>query len=217
MATMNVHPRKRLARSGNAITSATLHRRGSAMTTTLIALSIAASLAATAWFASPAYLHAGSTSQHEAVVAQSERHQQIIELIANLIGSSAEVIAIYPRGVTPYAEVVLRLAGAGESVNGDEIALLSHSRLLQTVTLYTHSEGDHELTRSELLDRGFPDQWRGDPLVQPRLLAAGLSDMQVQVVQSPIVRIALTWAADSADGEDEALVYVNARIPQNED
>lgn len=182
---------------------------GSAISSALIAISITGVVATTAWVARPAYLHAQSPT-HESVAARSERNQEIVDLLANLIGSSAEVVAVYPRGATPYAEVVLRIAGEGDAVQSDEVAVLSHSRVLQSLMLYTHGDVQDDLHRAELFASGFPDRWRGDPNVKPILLASGLSDMDVQVVEPGLLRIALTWAADSADGEDESMVYVQA-------
>lgn len=73
------------------------------------------------------------------------------------------------------------------------------------------------LTRQELANPGFCDRWRSNPAVQPRLLARGISDMNVQVLDqigqhANALRLSLTWSSDSADGEDSAAVLVNAVI-----
>lgn len=189
-------------------------RRGVSTTSILVALSIVGTLAGTAWIARPAYLHAKSP-EHEPIAAASEHHQEVINLIADLVRSSAEVIAIHQRGYTPYVELVLRTAGEGEAMAADEIALISHSRVLQSITLYTHDDVEEAFSDLTPAGRDFPGKWRGSPQVKPRLLAAGVSDMLIDQVEPGMLRIALTWAADSADGLDNATVYVNCRLPEH--
>ncbi len=104
--------------------------------------------------------------------------------------------------------------------------MLSHSAVLQTITIYRLA-ADEETTAGLALDlrRGpaFCDRWRAHPNVTPLVLARGVSDMRVERVVSDHdewvawgnwgglqrLRLSLTWASDSTDGPDEASVVVN--------
>lgn len=192
-------------------------------------MSVTGALAATVWVARPAYLH-GQSITYETVTARSEVHQEIIDLIATMIGSSAEVAAIHLREQSPYLEIVMRIEGEGDTVEPEQVVLLTHSRLLQTVTLWQMTAGNRPpaagetpadnrqpaagasraLAKADLYKRDFPDRWRSNPAVQPVLLAAGLSDFHVQAMERGVLRITLTWDVNSADGEDEAALSVHA-------
>jgi hypothetical protein len=71
-------------------------------------------------------------------------------------------------------------------------------------------------TRSELAHPGFCDRWRSNPHVKPRLIARGISDMQVKTIDQPsrgsTLQLSLTWSPDSADGGDTAAVLISAVI-----
>ena len=68
-----------------------------------------------------------------------------------------------------------------------------------------------------LAGAAFCDRWRADPRVGSVVLIAGVSDMWVEPLEPPQegsqrLRIELTWASDSADGDDEASVLVDAVV-----
>ncbi len=193
----------------------------------LVTLSLVATLSATAVIFAPRYLNASPTAA-AVVAAQSEANQQTIELIANLIGRSVEVMAVRQRGATPYLELVLWLDDRDDAgqVNRGELAVLSHSEILQTVILYELAPDENDLTwqsvpRSGVLSPGFCDAWRADKAVTPRVLATGIAQMQVHEGGQPEagvqpLQLTLTWAPNSADGSDEASVFVDAAVrPQH--
>lgn len=189
--------------------------RGSAMTGTLIAVSITCVLAVAAYFAVPATLHARG-DRISAIAAHVERHQEILDLIAGMIGASAEVISIHSRGETPYAEIVLRVSGDEHSITSGQIALICHSKVMRTITLYELPDTDEStavLERDTMRTAGFRDRWRGNPEIAPRILATGISDMKLDMIAKDMLRIVLTWAPDSADGEDEASALIELTSP----
>ncbi len=191
--------------------------RGSVLTSVLVTFSIACVFATAAYFAMPASLYA-TRDQPQAIEASNERHQETLDLLASMIASCKEIIAIKPRGASPYAELVLRVSGeADEHVLADEVVLISHSRVLQTIVLFEHAPSDtgHRIAfaRSSVERPGFADQWRANPEVSPRILATGISDMQLERPSVELLRIVLTWAPDSADGKDVAAALIAMADP----
>lgn len=70
-------------------------------------------------------------------------HREFMDTLARLIGQSVEVLAVHDRSNTPYAEIVL---WQNDDVNPgvidiDELALISHSRLFKTITVYSAQRG----------------------------------------------------------------------------
>lgn len=197
--------------------------RGMATQTMLITVAAATTLTAVAIMITPRYLDARSPGPTP-VAAGSEANQAVIDGLGALIARSAEVLAVHPKSSADSAAILLRLEDlhATEEVLPEEIALLAHSRIMQTVTLYTLTTPSEPAgassggvpTRSRLEERDFCHKWRDNPDIQPRLIAAGISDMQIEVVPSGeqgrrLLHIALTWARESADGPDEASVLID--------
>lgn len=184
-------------------------RGGTSIASIFAILSLTSILATIAWVARPMYLHADITPTPQTITAANPRHQQIIQLLADLLQNSSNVTAIHPRDPSPYAEVVLRTSGQGQPVTADQIALLSHSRVLQTITLYTLNDPQLTFTHDELPHSDFPNRWRDNPNVHPTLLATSISDMHIEQVHPNQLLIVLTWDANSVDGEDKASLLVN--------
>lgn len=204
----------------------------------MAAIGVVGTFAAVVYVVVPSGLHGGAAvSSAQPIEAEYEANQLLIESLAALIGHSADVIAVHPRTASPYMEIVLRLHGPEHAaeVPAEDIAVLSHSSVLHTIMLYTLEEQPERgrgetrsrsgrafarpLMREQLVDPAFCAQWRSNPNVKPRLLARGLSDMQVQSVGdseegSSTLRLSLTWSPDSADGGDTAAVLVNAAEPR---
>ncbi|MCH8343783.1 MAG: hypothetical protein IH983_07335 [Planctomycetes bacterium] len=103
-----------------------------------------------------------------------------------------------------------------------ELAVLSHSLVLRTITIYRLADGEEAAAGRRWDPRqpagaAFCDRFRADPRVGSMVLIAGVSDMRVEPLQPPQegsqrLRIELTWASDSADGADEASVLVDAVV-----
>lgn len=189
-------------------------RRGSTLSAVLIAGSILGAFAVTAVLVGPGSLQAKESSFPPVVEAAHERHQTIIDAIGTIVVGACEVLAVHNRGEGPFAEILLRVTCESDA-GAESIALLSHSRILQTITLYTRpADPPISLDEKELTGRSFCDRWRNDPAVQTRVLATGVDEMQLQRADTEgggeLLRIALTWGPESADGQDEASIVVDA-------
>ncbi len=203
------------------------HHRGSTLSGVLLALSLAAALSVTAVVVTPRYLTAQSIAG-DVVAARNPVNQQFINGLGALVGRSVEVLAVRPRGATPYAELVLWLEDGGHPGRLDppELAVLSHSEVLQTIVLYQLFEGESAasrvLDRAEAQSAGFCDRWRADSLVAPTVLATGVADMRLEQTGRPYeatqrLRITLIWSSESSDGPDEASVLVDAAMYYDEE
>ncbi len=204
-------------------------RRGGTLSGLLATLSIVGALSVTTVVIAPKYLMGRVVPPPSVVTARAPAHQELTNALAALIGRSAGVLAIHPRGATPYVELLLWLQDdedPGELDEG-ELALISHSRVLRTVTVYRLAAGEDPsalpLSAARLAGSDFCDRWRADPRVEPVVLATGVSDLEVERLQPlrPLeagdghpLRIGLTWASDSADGPDEASALVDALMRQ---
>ncbi len=195
-------------------------RRGGTLVRGLLPLSILSAFGVTAAVVTPGFINASGTVTPTGLAARSPDHQRLIESLGSLIGRSGKVLAIHDRGPTPYMEVLLWMDDANNpgTIDAGELALLSHSRVLQTITYYTLSEGrDAARYRGGFGQIGpaFCTQWRAEPDVTARVIGAGVSDMRVEPVEGgptgpALLRISLTWGPDSTDGPDEASVLVDA-------
>ncbi len=198
------------------------HDRGSTLSGVLLALSLATALSVTAVVVTPRYLTAQSIGG-DVIAARYPVNQQFINGLGALVGRSVEVLAVRSRGATPYAELVLWLEDRGHPGRLDppELAVLSHSKVLQTIVLYQLFEGESEASsvpdRAAAQSAGFCDRWRADALVAPTVLATGVADMRLEQTGRPYeatqrLRITLTWSSESSDGPDEASVLVDAAM-----
>ncbi len=201
--------------------------RGGTINGMLVTLSILGSLTAATFYVAPGYLNA-QPARPSSVPAAYADHQRLIDLVATLIAQSVGVLAIHPRGATPFQEMVLWLAdndaeGADGRADESELAILSHSSVMHTITIYRRTGGGISLARVARKSPEFCRLWRADPGVDGLVLGRGVSDMRVETVglqedqweQSgqwgalQRLRVTLTWADDSADGADEASVLVH--------
>ena len=195
-------------------------RRGGTLASWLLALSILSAFGFTAAVVTPGFIHASGTVTPTGMAARSPDHQRLIDSLGALIGRSGKVLAIHDRGPTPYMEVLLWMDDAKNpgTIDAGELALLSHSRVLQTITYYTLAEGRDPASYHGGFDQlgpAFCNQWRAGPEVMARVIGAGVSDMRVEPVEAgptgpALLRISLTWGPNSTDGPDEASVLVDA-------
>ncbi len=207
-------------------------RRGETLGGLLVTLSIIGALGVTAAVVAPRYL-VGAVAGHppdarddgDLIRARNPTHGELIDALTRLIARSVGILAIHHRGPGPYLELVLWL---DDDINpgrpdAHEIALLSHSRILQTLTLYRRPSGEPSdwegagglwASGDSATDPSFCVRWRADSDVRALVLMRGVSDMRVEPVASPHaslqrLRILLSWAADSVDGADEASAMVD--------
>jgi hypothetical protein len=210
--------------------------RGGAIHPLLVTLALLGTLVGVAALVGPRVLSADTARRPGpgSKAAATRSHQGLIEDLAGLLSHSVGLLAIHHPGATPYEELVLWLTdddagGARGRPDPAEIAVLSHSRVLQTITVYRLGDGAGA-GRPGLdgpMDRpAFCDRFRADPDVQALVLAGGVSAMRVEPVGDAReewgawgawggfqrLRLTLTWAADSADGADEASVLVDTVV-----
>jgi hypothetical protein len=203
-------------------------RRGGTLGAVLVALSLVGTVTVTTVVIAPRYL-AADPPPPQGVAAASPVNQELIEGLAEIVGRSVGVLAVHERGATPYVEMVLWLDDVPGGVTGKpddcELAVLSHSAILQTITIYRLAAEEQAAGPAFAADAGaaFCDRWRAHPAVVPLILARGVSDMRVERVDGDEdewvawgawgglqrLRLSLTWASDSVDGPDEASVLVN--------
>ena len=193
----------------------------------LVTLSILGTLTAATFYVAPQYL-AAQPAVPSAVLAGQPNHQGLIDDVATLIAQSVGVLAIHPRGASPFQELVLWLAdndtaGTDGRADESELAILSHSSIMHTITIYRRSGGSISPARGARKSPEFCRRWRADPGVTALVLGRGVSDMRVETIGDQEdqceqscqwgalqrLRVTLTWAADSADGADEASVLVD--------
>ncbi len=207
-------------------------RRGETLGGLLVTLSIIGALGVTAAVVAPRYL-VGAVAGHppdapdvgDLIRARNPTHRELIDALTRLIARSVGILAIHHRGPGPYLELVLWLDDDTNPGRPDahELALLSHSRILQTLTLYRRPSGTPAdwkgagglwASGNSATDPSFCGRWRADSGVRALVLMRGVSDMRVEPVASPHaslqrLRILLSWAADSVDGADEASAMVD--------
>lgn len=210
------------------------HRRGSATTGLLITLALMAGAVVTAIVIRPNLGQAFSATEMAGEQASDPANQQIIDGIAEIVARAHQVMAVHPRGTTPYTEIVLWVEdreNPGE-IDPDEVAIISHSPVLETLIYYTlrePTEGTEPdtgrlpptLSTGDVADAWFCDMWRTAPDIEPKVIATRVSGMQV-VQDRPdnaadgrhLLRIRLTWDAQTSDSGDTAMVVVE-RTTQN--
>ena len=205
-------------------------RRGGGSVGLLVTLVLFGGMAVTAVVVTPRYLRAGGTTPLEVVAAREPGHQQVLDAFASLLGRCREVIAVHQRSGRPYLEVVVWLEDARHpgQVDAEELAVISHSAVLRTVALHTLAppgpgRRDADVP-AQVLVRGsdirapsFCDAWRARPDVTRRVLAAGVSELEAEVMESThaervMLRISFTWAEETADAADAASAFVDARM-----
>jgi len=206
------------------------NRRGGVIQGLLVTLSVIGALTVATIFVAPQYLAAQPQVQ-PTIAAGKPADQALIDDLAAVVEQSVGVLAIHPRGVTPYEEVVLWLTDNAGGTDGRadqaELAVLSHSSVLQTVTIYQLT-GD-TATRTWGVPRTSADfcrRWRADERVKSVVLGRGIANMRIEPVGElqeqwgesgqwgalQRLRLTLTWAQDSVDGADEASVLVDTVI-----
>ena len=199
-----------------------------------LTLLLVGGLVATAVIVAPRPVEAGGGES----VARDPAHQQTMDLLTQLIASSRGVIAVRPRGATPYVDLLLWLED--EDVPGvlqlDELGLISHSEVMQAATFVTlggelaaitdetwrllprgRRSAGAKVTPEDILAPSFCSRWRSFEHGATRVIARGLSDMEFAWVtdgetDAPRLRISLTWDVDSVDGPDKASTLV--AVPQ---
>jgi hypothetical protein len=166
--------------------------------------------------------------------AAAEARREFTDTLATLLSQCHEILAVHQRGATPYAEIVVWKSNAHNpaQIDPEEIAIISHSDLLQAVTIYSLPEGGPpnvassnsnaapfnaptlsplRFDRVALEQPGFCDRWRALPAVQPRVIGSGISDMTLTPApadSNPIAKIKSNVSVASGVGDGRNLPRV---------
>lgn len=218
-----------------ATTRRSRRRRGGTITQ-VAALVAAFGLAGAAVLVSPRFVASAEDPGTGGVRARTPEHQSTIDALASLVGRSRAVVSVRQPPEASFFEIVLWLADETNPgrVDASEVAVITHSPALRTLTLYflPSDENDpHVLRRGRpplrrpefppatLADdavaaAGFSERWRGSALVGARVLATSVSTARVEARRNDpsevLLELTLTWSSETTDTEDTASVAVHA-------
>jgi hypothetical protein len=196
-----------------------MRRRGGSAIGLLAILGLFGGLGVTAIVVTPRMI-VGAPLGENVVAPRLSQHQAVLEALAALVGNSECLLAVHQRGPTPFVELVLWMGDRRNPgvVDADEIAVLSHSRLMRSITFYGLTADRRGPVEALPVDVGFNDSrfcdvWRSRSDVVPRVVAVGVSDMHVETrkthsTMGPALSISLTWTGDLPDAADQGAVLV---------
>lgn len=207
-------------------------RRGGAATGLIATLVILAGLTTVTVMFGPKFAGAdvGSAPASGAAPKTISERQLVCNGLASLLGSSHQVLAIHVRGPSPYVEFVLWVDDRHNrgQIDPGEVAVVAHSRVLQTVTWFSLTPGDRNIEQWDALGQevlvaervdapGFCDRWRSHHAVAPRVIGTGISDLRVNIAQqvnseTAVVQITLKWPVDSTDSPTETSAQVHVAL-----
>lgn len=206
--------------------SCAANRRGHVLVAVLTSLATIGGVVAISAFVSP-YALWGSEQAHRNDHL-SDTQTRVLELVQDTLQSCTAIVAVQARGATPYEELVVWLDDIERpgSASIGEIAVIGHSRVLQTLTLYVpdfeHGYSE-DLTRLALDLQGLLDEthttaafctnWRSNPSMRGTVIVRGISDAHFESVvagpQRGQLEISLTWRTDSADSDVMGTILVD--------
>ena len=205
--------------------------RGGASAALIITLTALASMATAAVVVGPGF-SIGALSTAPTAGSPVEKlgdRQRFANQVAGIFGGSHRVLAVHERGYTPYLEAVLWVedrVNLGQ-IDPCEVAVLSHSRVLQSITWYalpseyekaTWSDFDSSvLIVDRLSDPTFCERWRSQSHVVPRLISTGISDLVIKSARregsdTGVMQIRVIWPEDSTDSPTETAAHVQAAM-----
>jgi len=197
-------------------------RRGLSTAGVVTALCVSGTLATAAIVTRPAWLQASVEAGPVPALARAGAHRDLMEVLGRLLSRSQAVLQVHERGPTPYLEIVLWLEDAENigSPDANEIAVISHSEVLETI-VYHALEPDAEEGSTPIstdFDVNFCRAWRERTDVTRTLLATGVTSMQVESTgrrgDRAGLRMALTWGAQSSDGADEGSMLLDVAMEE---
>jgi hypothetical protein len=193
-----------------------------------IAVTVGA-LGTAAFFVTPRLIQADQSDTDPTIVPREEAHQAQMLSLLEAMHRCRGVLAVHERAASPYLDVVLWGEDVHEAgvVNEDEVIVLSHSELLQTLTLHycdvDPQVADPALPLAEAQQADFGVQWRLRGEVESKVIGTGISSMrftpafdgeqtaQTDAEESGYV-LELTWAGEATDEVDQARAPV--RLPR---
>jgi hypothetical protein len=144
---------------------------------------------------------------HAALLAGERRETE--NRVASIIHASIGGVVGARADQSPYVDLILWTddsAAPGEIDTG-ELMVLTHHRLLRTLTLYIHESPEQRepAPPDALAAPGFADRFRASPAVRGIRLADGVSDLPVEIIEPEDggrgeIVIQLIWPAEEVDG-----------------
>lgn len=208
------------------------HRLRRALATAeAVALAASVGVLGTAAFViTPRLLEAGTGGGDPTLVPRDEEHRKQMLMLLEALHRCRAVLAVHDRTASPYLDIVLWGEDLADPdiVNEGEVIVLSHSRLLQSLTIHyldleEHAAGE-SLPPETLRERSFGERWRLRAEVQGRVIGTGIADVRFEPASSDRegqsaqtdgetagYLLALTWAQRGADEADAARALV--RLP----
>lgn len=205
-----------LNRPGNTVRR---RRRGSSVAGLLIFLGLATAIATTAVVFKPHRSFGAGQDDHADAPLDTE-YDMVFEQITQLIGRTHAVIAVHPRGQSPFEEIVVWVADLRKNnrIDPEEIAVISHSRILHTITWYALDaqvyNGEPEWSQvfgpassvADVASQHFCDRFRSHRDVMPRVIATGIREMAVETAlpesgdaDRRLLHIGLIWSTQTTD------------------
>lgn len=151
---------------------------------------------------------------------------QIERALSDLVARSVDVLAIHRRGALPFTQFVLWERDDEDPgfINFDEVVVISHSRNLQTISVYRVANDEatadqatrkpsRRMSRIEIERLDFCDRWRADPLIGAAVIGRGVSDATFTLIdetasRSRRLRIRLIWDRESVDSDAHGVSVV---------
>ncbi len=184
-------------------------------------------LGTAAFVVTPRLLQAGAEEEDLTVVPRLEAHKvQTLSLLEALYRCKA-VLAVQDREATPYLDVVLWAEDIVEPgvINEGEIIVLSHSTMMQSLTMHVCGLDSQEpgppLSLRTVNEPTFGMEWRLRSDVEGRVIGSGLSQMRFSDRSGSEGQQAtsaggegegylleLTWVGNRTDVADEARALV---------
>lgn len=174
---------------------------------------------------------------HESTGVMDPARRQFVSQLGELVTSSKAVLLMNERRDGSFVDLVLWRRDDRDPgrINPDEILVLSHSRILQTITLYRFDQRvgsirnetrvtigedlavfppDH-VVPATLRQPDFCDRWRTSARVNSAVLATDVRELAFDTPHNSSevdakLRISLTWSSDSVDTPDSATTVVAA-------
>lgn len=187
-------------------------------------------LGVAAFVVTPRLLEGGMGRDDAIVVPRYEQNRATALSLLEALHRCKAVLAVHDRIASPVLDIVLWADDENEPnvVNESEIVVLSHSRLLQTLTMHhlqtTSPRGERALSLAEVRDPQFALDWRLRADVEGRVIGSRIAEVRFtpsaqgdsrQAAQTDGKRsgylLELTWAAEQADEPDVARALV--RLP----
>ena len=217
-------------------------RRGASAAAVLVAIAGVATVTTASVIVGPRLLFAGEGAATDSTLQpSSHERQQVLSGLAEIVGQSIEVIAIHSRETAAFDEILLWVADREDPgrINRSELLLISHSRVLQSVSVYQFEPPppsdlpdivglpqDDAPARDPFVDRdaagsaAFCNTFRADPATRWGVIARGVSDLSLEPERSapdgPLrLRIVMEWADESDDprsAADRGAALVDARF-----